>query len=165
MASKGGGGGSGGGGRGRSGGASPEKQELEMAKEAILDYFGVEKTSQLKDSYEYRVATEGMGKDLRNPENVKALYREFVGILPSEKNPLPGPTVMNGVDVIKYFRPWQAFGLNPKTATEKDIRRAYRQASKIYHPDNPVTGDKRMFERINTMYRSIDPSAYRKSRN
>jgi curved DNA-binding protein CbpA len=59
------------------------------------------------------------------------------------------------VDIFKYFRPWQVFGLNGKTATAIEIKTAYRSLSKVYHPDVPVTGNAAMFDRINTMYQSI----------
>lgn len=55
----------------------------------------------------------------------------------------------------KYFKPWEVFGLDPKTASQKDIKDAYKKLSKVYHPDIAGTGDKKIFNEINTMYRSI----------
>ncbi|WP_370539382.1 MULTISPECIES: DnaJ domain-containing protein [Nostocales] len=57
--------------------------------------------------------------------------------------------------MFNYFKPWQVFGLDPKTATKEEIKSAYYRLSKIYHPDNPETGDRGIFERVEIMYKSI----------
>jgi hypothetical protein len=137
------------------------KKPLSMAviKQAVLDYFQVKDTKDLRKSSEFKLSTENMNLNFRQKESWETLYREFVGILPEEEGE-EGVDCINGINIFKYFRPWLVFGLNPKTATEKDIKSAYRELSKKYHPDNLQTGEARIFDRINTMYQSILPKTF-----
>lgn len=124
-------------------------------KQAVYKRFGVTSTPELKKSGAFKMATDGMEKlDFRLKKTWEMLYRKFVGILPNEENQ-EGYGCVNGVNIFKYFKPWQVFGLNPKTATKNDIKSAYYQLSKIYHPDNRETGDREVFEQIEAMYESI----------
>jgi DnaJ-class molecular chaperone len=75
-------------------------------------------------------------------------------VLPHEAEE-EGYGCINGIDIFKYFQPWQVFDLDPKTATKEDIKQAYYKLSKIYHPDVSGSGDDKIFERINTMYKSL----------
>ncbi len=132
-------------------GADPE---MKLIQDGIYSYFNVSSVQELKKSGSFRMATDGMDKpDMKDPETWKKLYRRLVGVIPSEKN-ATGPTAINGVDVLKYFKPWQVFGLDPQVATKDDIKKAYHKLSMKYHPDMP-NGDRRVFEALNTMYRSI----------
>jgi DnaJ-class molecular chaperone len=40
-------------------------------------------------------------------------------------------------------------------ATKDDIRSAYHGLSKIYHPNNPKTGDAAIFNRLTIFYESL----------
>ena len=93
-------------------------------------------------------------KDLRYRSTWEAYYRKCVGTLPEERNEF-GYGCINGVNVLKYFHPWRVLGLDPKYTTEEDIQLAYDKLSAIYHPDVPETGDERIFNKINIMYRSV----------
>ncbi len=137
------------------------KKPLSMVaiKKAVLDYFQVNDTKDLQKSSEFKLAAENMNLNFRQKQSWETLYREFVGILPEEQGE-QGIDCINGINIFKYFRPWQVFGINPKTATEKEIKSAYRELSKKYHPDNSLTGDARIFDRINVMYKSILPKTF-----
>lgn len=124
-------------------------------KKAVYERFNAKDTPELKKSGSFNMATDGMDKlDFRLKQNWEILYRKFVGVLPHEKNQ-EGYGCINGINVFKYFKPWQVFGLDPKTATREDIKASYYQLSKIYHPDNLETGDREVFEQIEATYKSI----------
>lgn len=152
-------------------------------KSAVLKEFGTKNVASLARSGRFKMATsswdatqEGAGSlDLKNPDHMKRLYRQFVGVLPDERFQ-SGPTAINGRDVFMYFRPWQVFNIDPKDPkyqppkglkgkekkqAEKaadaklvaDVKTAYNQLSKKYHPD--VGGDRRVFERLTQMKNSL----------
>lgn len=128
-------------------------------RNAVYQYFEVKDTTKLKKSGSFKMATDGMGDlDFRLKETWEMLYRKFIGVLPGEESQ-EGYGCINGVDIFKYFKPWDVFGLNSKTASPEDIKQAYRNLSKTYHPDIPKTGDAKIFDRINTMYKSISVEA------
>jgi hypothetical protein len=128
---------------------------LAQLKEAVYNYFDVSTTAQLKRSNSFKMATDGINDlNLSRKEAWETLYRQFVGVLPHETNQ-KGYGCINGIDIFKYFRPWQVFGLDPKVATQDEIKKSYRELSKIYHPDATKTGDAKIFDRLNTMYKSI----------
>jgi hypothetical protein len=81
------------------------------------------------------------------------LYRRFIGIPSNERNLASSHTVINGIDVLKHFRPWVVFGLDPKTETANDVRAGFRRLIQQHHPDHG--GDPRMAERLQTMKDSI----------
>jgi len=134
--------------------------KLDKIKQAIYKYFEVSSTPELKKSGEFSLATRDMKLNLGQKESWKVLYREFIDILPEEDGE-QGIDCINGINIFKYFHPWRVFGLNGKAATEEDIKNAYRRLSKIYHPDNKETGNAKIFDRINLMYRSISPNAFK----
>lgn len=127
---------------------------LNEIKLAVYNYFQVNSTPELKKSKKFKMATDGLFLRLSETEAWNILYRKFVGVLPGEENE-QGRNCINGVNIFKYFQAWRVFELDSKTATEEDIKRAYRRLSRTYHPDIPDTGDARVFERINQMYRSL----------
>ncbi|MFN9176048.1 MAG: DnaJ domain-containing protein [Synechocystis sp.] len=133
--------------------------KLSEIKQKIYDYFEVKSTTELKKSGEFKLATRDMKLNLGQKESGQTLYREFVGILPEEECE-QGKDCINGINIFKYFRPWQVFGLDGQTATEEEIKSVYRKLSKTYHPDNQETGDARIFDRINLMYRSISTKIF-----
>ena len=124
-------------------------------KQAVYDRFSVKNTKELRKSGAFKMATDGMEKlDFNLKSTWEMLYRKFVGILPGEENQ-QGYGCINGINVFNYFKPWQVFGLDPKKATKDDVKAAYYRLNKIYHPDNKETGDREIFERLETMYKSI----------
>lgn len=137
----------------------PKQLSMNKLKDAVLAHFEAKNTTALRKSGAFKMATDGMDKlNLRLKASWEALYRQFVGILPGEGAEV-GDTCINGVDIFKYFQPWKVFGLEAKTASDEDIKQAYRNLSKQYHPDNKKSGDSRMFDRINSMYQSISVGA------
>ena len=140
---------------------SSDISDLSVAdlRNAVYRYFEVSDTTKLKKSGSFKMATDGMGEiDFRLKETWEMLYRKFIGVLPGEESQ-EGYGCINGVDIFKYFKPWDVFGLNSKTASPEDVKQAYRNLSKTYHPDIPETGDAKIFDRINTMYKSISVEA------
>lgn len=132
---------------------------LTQLKKAVYQYFEVKDTPELKRSGRFKMATDGMDEmNFSVKETWEILYRKFVGILPGEDNQ-NGYGCINGINIFNYFQPWQVFDLDPKTATPEDIKKAYHNLSKTYHPDIPGTGDSQIFDRLNTMYKSISAGA------
>lgn len=132
---------------------------LKHLKDAVFAHFEVKNTTALRKANAFKMATSGMEKlNLRLKQSWETLYRKFVGVLPGEEFET-GAHCINGIDIFKYFRPWKVFGLEAKAASDKDIKQAYRELSKKYHPDNPDSGSAEMFERINSMYQSIAAGA------
>lgn len=140
----------------------PEKIKpltLPQLKAAVYNHFSVKDTAALKKSGAFKMATDGMDKlNLSVKEGWETLYRKFIGILPGEENQ-QGYGCINGINVFNYFQPWQVFGLDSQTATEQDIKDAYRRLSKIYHPDVAETGDAAIFDCVTTMYKSLSARA------
>jgi hypothetical protein len=129
--------------------------KLTDIKEAIFKYFKVQNVPELRKSGTFKMATDGMGKlNLKLTKDWEKLYRELIGVLPGEEKE-EGYGCINGVNIFKYDRPWQVFALNPKNASVNDIKQAYRQLSKIYHPDVKETGDAAIFDRLTILYKSI----------
>jgi DnaJ domain len=124
-------------------------------KQAVLDKFGVSDIKGLKQNNRFQLATSGIeGINLSKKESLETLYRKLVGILPNEESEEGGGCI-NGINIFNYDLPWRIFGLNPKTATTEEIKTAYRNLSKVYHPDNRETGDAKVFDRLTTFYKSL----------
>lgn len=134
-------------------------------RKEIADYFNEKDANDLPNNVMYQMGSRrikelwqdknpGKKWDLNNPDVLEHMYRKYIDILPKERNST-GPTSINGIDVTKYFRPYEVFGLDPKTATKDDKKRAYRKLAQKYHPDNQETGNRDVFERIENMYKSI----------
>lgn len=124
-------------------------------KQAIYKRFGVNNTKELKTSGAFKMAIDGLDKlSLNNRDTWELLYRKWIGILPNEVNE-QGYGCINGINIFNYFMPWHVFNLDSKVATKDDIKKAFRQLSKIYHPDNLETGDSKVFERLMLMYESL----------
>lgn len=137
----------------------PKSLTLAQLKQAVYEHFEVSSTPELKRSGRFKMATDGMDElNFAVKETWEVLYRKFVGILPSEENQ-NGYGCINGINIFNYFQPWQVFDLDPRTATSEDIKKAYHNLSKTYHPDVPDTGDSQIFDRLNTMYKSISAGA------
>ena len=128
---------------------------LAEIKQAVYQYFDVKNTVELKKSDAFRMAISVWDNlNLSKRDSWEMIYRQFIGILPEEEDET-GKNCINGIHIFKYFRPYQVFGLEPKEANKEDIKKAYYQLSKIYHPDNQETGDVQIFDRLTIMYKSI----------
>lgn len=126
----------------------------QLTKE-VYEHFAVGSTPELKKSNAFQLATSSMGKlDLSKNAGWEMLYRKFIDVLPNEVNE-EGHGCINGINIFKYDMPWRIFGLDPKTSTTEDIKSAYHQLSKIYHPDNSSTGDAEIFDRLTIFYKSL----------
>lgn len=124
-------------------------------KQAIYKRFGVSNTYELKNSSQFKMACDGMGiLNLKSRGTWESLYRKWIGILPYETNQ-QGYGCVNGINIFIYFMPWKVFNLDPKTSSKKDIKKAFHELSKVYHPDNQKTGDEVIFNRLNQMYKSL----------
>lgn len=128
---------------------------IAQVKQAIYDHFNAKDTKALKNSGAFQLATSGMGKvNLSTKDDWEKLYRKLIGVLPGEENE-QGYGCVNGINIFKYDMPWKAFGLDPKVHSDKDVKAAYHELSKIYHPDNSKTGDATVFNRLNIFYKSL----------
>ena len=132
-----------------------KKLTNKQLKETIYMHFNVKDTKELKKSSGFQLATSSMGKlDLGKNAGWEMLYRKFIDVLPNESNE-EGHGCINGINIFKYDMPWRAFGLDPKTSTTEDIKSAYHQLIRIYHPDNSLTGDAEIFDRLTVFYKSL----------
>ncbi|MDX2240288.1 MAG: DnaJ domain-containing protein [Leptolyngbyaceae cyanobacterium bins.302] len=132
-----------------------KKLTLAQVKEAIYQHFNVDNTNELKKSDNFQMAVSGMEKvDLSKKDGWEAVYRKVIGILPGEEQE-EGYGCINGINIFKYDLPWKVFNLDSQNATDEDVKFAYRELSKAYHPDNSETGDSQIFDRLTTFYKSL----------
>ncbi|MBU6251221.1 MAG: J domain-containing protein [Cyanobacteria bacterium REEB417] len=118
--------------------------EMRRAVRQTLRKGGIETRKQFEKAYGKPPTTRG---------GWEKLYRENVALQQSERNRKARPGVINGVDIHKNYRPWQVFGLNPKTATRADVEAAFRRVAKQVHPD--AGGRRRDFERVKKLRDSV----------
>lgn len=121
-------------------------------KAAVLQAFNCSNLTELKKNKTFQLAMTGREFNFSQKEPWLILYREWVRVPDNERNEI-GPTVINGIDVLKNFRPWPVFQLDPKTATADDINAAFRQLAKTHHPD--VGGNREVFEVLQKMRDSL----------
>ena len=127
----------------------PSMTEL---KEAVCQAFDCPNYQTLKKNKAFKLATAERNFNFRRKEPWLILYREWVRVPENERNEI-GPTTINGIDVLKNFRPWHVFQLDSKTATADDINATFRQLAKKHHPD--AGGDRRVFEELQKMRDSL----------
>jgi hypothetical protein len=128
---------------------SPTLGELQISVAKAFDCTDVKA---LKKHEAFKLATNGRELNLRTKDAWLILYREWVGVPENERHE-EGPSCINGIDVLKNFRPWHVFDLDSKTATAEDINAAFRKLAKQYHPD--LGGDSEVFEQLQKMRDSI----------
>jgi hypothetical protein len=132
----------------------PKKKELTMAElqVAVVAAFHCDDVKELKKHEAFNLAIAGRDLNLRKKEGWLAVYREWIGV-PENERYEKGQHCINGIDILKNFRPWHVFNLDPKTATSDDINKAFRQLAKDHHPDHG--GDREVFERLQKMRDSL----------
>lgn len=121
-------------------------------QDAVASAFGCTDLKSLKKHDTFKLAIAGRDLNLKKKDAWLALYREWVGV-PENEQQEDGPTCINGIDVLKNFRPWHVFELDPKTASTDDINAAFRRLAKQHHPDHG--GDRQVFERLQKMRDSL----------
>ncbi|MEP0872905.1 J domain-containing protein [Trichocoleus desertorum AS-A10] len=132
----------------------PKPKEPTMAElqAAVVAAFNCSDVKELKKHEAFKLAIAGLELDLRKKDGWLILYREWVGVPENERHE-EGPTCINGIDVLKNFRPWHVFSLEPKTATSDDINTAFRRLAMQHHPDHG--GNREVFERLQKMRDSL----------
>jgi hypothetical protein len=131
----------------------PKPPTAAEIKNKVLTHFHCKTVTQLRKDKNFQLSMTGEDVALKTKDDWLVLYRRFIGIPANERNLEDGPTVINGIDVLKHFRPWVVFGLDPKTATADEVREAFRRLIQQPHPDHG--GDARVAERLQTMKDSI----------
>jgi len=132
--------------------AKPKEPTMAELKAAVIAAFHCKDLKELKKHEAFNLAIAGRELNFRKKEGWAVLYREWVGV-PENERQEEGPTCINGIDVLKNFRPWNVFQLDPKTASTDDINRAFRQLAQTYHPDHG--GNREVFERLQKMRDSL----------
>lgn len=132
----------------------PKKKELTMVElqDAVVAAFHCHDVKELRQHEAFKLAIAGRDLNLRKKEGWLAVYREWVGVPENERHE-EGPHCINGIDILKNFRPWHVFNLDPKAATTDDINKAFRQLVQQHHPDHG--GDRDVFERLQQMRDSL----------
>ncbi|WP_287456153.1 J domain-containing protein [Leptolyngbya sp. UWPOB_LEPTO1] len=130
----------------------PKALSLKELQDAVVIAFECSNIKALKKHDAFKLAIAGRDLNLRTKDTWLALYREWVGVPESEQHE-EGPSCINGIDVLKNFRPWHVFNLDPHNATSDDINAAFRRLAKQHHPD--VGGQREVFERLQKMRDSL----------
>jgi hypothetical protein len=132
----------------------PKKKELTIAElqAAVVAEFHCHDVKELKKHEAFNLAIAGRDLNLRKKEGWLVVYREWVGVPANERHE-EGAHCINGIDILKNFRPWHVFNLDPKASTTEDINKAFRQLSMQHHPDHG--GNRDVFERLQQMRDSL----------
>jgi len=140
-----------------SGGSTAKPMTTKELRDPVLKYFGVKNAAELLASKDFAMATEGDPPRTLRGKNAAAewrqLHRMFAGVPRDERNLKEGGSVINGIDILKNFRPWAVFGLDPKKAKKADVDKAFRKLAMKHHPD--VGGDRKVFEQLVSMKNSV----------
>lgn len=132
--------------------AKPKPLTIAQLQSAVIAAFGCSDIKELKQHEAFKLATVGRDLNLRKKGAWVVLYREWVGVPENERHE-EGTNCINGIDVLKNFRPWHVFELDSKTASPDDINLAFRRLAQQYHPDKG--GDREVFERLQKMRDSL----------
>ncbi|MBD3886566.1 DnaJ domain-containing protein [Phormidium tenue FACHB-886] len=138
--------------RNKTASSKPKTLTIAELQAAVIAAFGCSDLKVLKKHDAFKLATAGRDLNFRKKDAWLALYREWVGVPESERHE-EGATCINGIDILKNFRPWHVFGLDPKKATSDDINTAFRRLALQHHPDQG--GDRQVFEQLQKMRDSL----------
>jgi len=127
----------------------PSMQELKVA---VITAFECSSYQELKQNGIFTLFVQEHKLKMNQKTAWLKAYRKFVGLPENELNAISN-TSINGVDVLRNFLPWEVFQLNPKTATSEDIKSAFNQLAKEYHPDHGGHPD--VFEKLKSMRDSL----------
>jgi hypothetical protein len=144
-------------GEGKAAGGAAKPMTIREMRSAVFKEFGVKSTAALMANKNFQQSVVGdkprtlKGKNAE--EEWRQLYRRFISVPRDERGLKEGGSVINGVDILKNFRPWVAFGLDPKKATKADVDKAFRKLAMKHHPD--AGGDRKVFEKLVSMKNSV----------
>lgn len=96
--------------------SKPKAPNLKELQEAVVAAFGCSDIKALKKHDAFKLAIAGRDLNLRTKDAWLTLYREWVGVPENEQHE-EGPTCINGIDVLKNFRPWHVFNLDCELPT------------------------------------------------
>jgi len=130
-------------------------QEL---RSPVLKYFGVRSADALlkNKNFQHSILGDDSSPTFKGPKAAdewRQMYRRFIAVPRDERGQKEGGSVINGIDVMKNFRPWVVFGLDPKKASKGDVDKAFRKLALKHHPD--VGGDRKVFEKLLSMKNSV----------
>jgi hypothetical protein len=144
-------------GQGKGPASTAKPMTIREMRSAVFKSFNVKSTAALMANKNFQQSVVGdkprtlKGKNAE--EEWRQLYRRFVSVPRDERGLKDGGSVINGVDILKNFRPWVAFGLDPKKATKADVDKAFRKLAMKHHPD--AGGDRKVFEKLVSMKNSV----------
>ena len=121
-------------------------------KQAVIASFGYKNYQDLKNDSNFGLFVLNNSLKMNTKEAWLKAHRRFVGLPENEKDSI-SETSINGVDVLRNFLPWKVFNLDPKTATANDIKRAFNELAKVYHPD--YGGNSEVFNQLKLMRDSL----------
>jgi hypothetical protein len=130
----------------------PTELTMNELKKSVWQSFGCKNYAELKKNANFKVYVADMNLKLNTKTAWQQIYREWVDLPESERNAI-GYGSINGINIFRNFRPWEVFGLDPKTASAEDIKSSFRKLAQEYHPDKG--GDRRIFEKLQQMRDSL----------
>jgi hypothetical protein len=137
--------------------AGVKPMSIREMRSAVHKVFNVKSTAAMLANKNYQQSIIGDEprtlKGNNAEEEWRQLYRRFVAVPRDERGLKDGGSVINGIDILKNFRPWVVFGLDPKTAKNADIDKAFRKLAMKHHPD--AGGDRKVFEKLVLMKNSL----------
>lgn len=143
--------------KGASGGSTAKPMTVSEMRSAVFKTFNVKSIAALQANKNFQQSVVGdesrtfKGKNAE--EEWRQLYRRFVAVPRDERGLKEGGSVINGIDILKNFRPWVVFQLDPKTAKKADIDKAFRKLAMKHHPD--AGGNREVFEKLVSMKNSL----------
>ena len=143
--------------KGPSGSSRAKPMTVSEMRSAVFKTFNVKSVAALMANKNFQQSVVGDSprtlKGKNAEEEWRQLYRRFVAVPRDERGLKEGGSVINGIDILKNFRPWAVFQLDPKTAKKADIDKAFRKLALKHHPD--AGGNREVFEKLVSMKNSM----------